>query len=82
MARGAWWATVHGVAKSQTLLSDFHLGFPGGLVEKRISCNAGDLGLIPGGGRGNPLQYSGESQDRGAWWAAVHGVTKSQTQLK
>ena len=37
-----------------------------------------------GEGNGNPLQYSclENPVDRGAWWAAVHGVTKSQTQLK
>ena len=48
---------------------------------------AGDLGSIPGSGRspgegnGNPLQYSGleYSMDRGAWWATVLGVRKSQT---
>ena len=36
-----------------------------------------------GKGNGNPLQYSclGNPMDGGAWWAAVHGVTKSQTQL-
>ena len=47
--------------------------------------NAGDLGLIPGSGRspgeenGNPFQSSclGNSMDRGAWWATVHGVSKS-----
>ena len=40
-------------------------------------------GRSPGGGNGNPLQYSGleYSMDRGAWWAADSGVTKSQTQL-
>ena len=46
-----------------------------------------DLDLTPGSGRtlragnGNPLQYSclGNPMDRGAWQAAVHGVTKSQT---
>ena len=49
----------------------------------------GDLGSIlgsgrsPGEGNGNPLQYSclENSMDRGAWWATVHGVTKSWTQL-
>ena len=52
--------------------------------------NAGDirdvglipgLGRSPGGGHGNPLQYSclGNSLDRGAWWATVHRVTKSRT---
>ena len=36
-----------------------------------------------GEGNGTPLQYSclENSMDRGAWWAAVHGVAKSQTQL-
>ena len=38
----------------------------------------------PGEGNGNLLQYSclENSMDRGAWWAAVHGVTKSRTQLR
>ena len=57
------------------------------LQGKESVCNAGDVGLIPGsgifpGGRdGNPLQYSclGNSMDRGAWKATVHGVAKSQT---
>ena len=37
----------------------------------------------PGGGHGNPLQYSclENPKDRGAWWAIVLGVTKSRTQL-
>ena len=41
------------------------------------------LGRSPGEGNGNPLQYSclEDSMDRGAWLTAVHGVTKSQTQL-
>ena len=60
---------------------------PGGSDGKESACNAGDLGLSPGSGRspgegnGNPLQYSGleNSMDRGAWWATVHGVTKSRT---
>ena len=49
-----------------------------------------DAGSIPGLGRstgeghGNPLHYSGLENplDREAWWATVHGVTKSPTQLK
>ena len=63
------------------------LGFPGGSVGKESACNAEDLGSIPGLGRspgegnGNPLQYScrENSMDRGARWAIVHRVTKSQT---
>ena len=40
--------------------------------------------LYTGEGNGNPLQYSclENPVDRGAWWAAVHGVAQSQTQLK
>ena len=64
-------------------------GFPGGSVIKNPPANAGDSGSIPrsgrspGGGNGNPLQYSclGSPMDRGAWWATVHGVTKSRTKL-
>ena len=63
--------------------------FPGGSVVKNLSASAGDkssipgLGRSPGGGNGNPLQYSCLENlvDRGAWWAAVHGVAKSRTQL-
>ena len=178
MDGGAWWAVVHGVAKSRTRLSDFTFTFhfhalekemaahssvlawripgmeePGGLpsigshrvrhdwsdlaaaaaaaistwlpwvditvilfspllffplnlyltlpfwvsqvvlVVKNSPANAGDIrdtcsslasGRSPEGGHGNPLQYSclENSMDKGAWWATVHGVAKSQTQLK
>ena len=43
-----------------------------------------ELGGSPGGGPGNPLQYSclENPMDRGAWWAAVHRVAKSRTWLK
>jgi len=39
------------------------------------------LGISPGEGNGNPLQYSclENPVDRGAWWATVHGVAKSWT---
>ena len=65
------------------------MGFPGGSEGKASACNARDPGSIPGLGRspgernGNPLQYSclENSMDRRAWWATVHGVTKSQTGL-
>ena len=41
------------------------------------------LGRFPGGGNGNPLQYSclENPMDREAWWATVHGAAKSQAQL-
>ena len=68
-------------------------GFPGGSVVKNLLANAGaagaegsipGLGRSPGGRHGNPLQYSclENPMDRGAWWATIHGVTKSQTGLK
>ena len=61
-------------------------GVPGGSDGKESICHAGDLGLIsgsgrsPGEGNGYPLQYSclENPMDRGAWWATVHGVAKSQ----
>ena len=64
-------------------------GFPGGSDGKESACDTGDPGLIPGLGRSpgegkvHSLQYSGleNSMDRGAWWAKVHPVTKSWTQL-
>ena len=64
-------------------------GFPGGSEVKASASNAGEPGSIPGAGRspaegnGNPLQYSCQKNpmDWGAWWAAVHGVTKSRTRL-
>ena len=42
------------------------------------------LGRYPGGGHGNPLQYTclEKLMDRGAWWATVHVVTKSWIRLK
>ena len=65
------------------------MGFPGGSEVKASVCNVGDLDSIPGSGRfpgegnGNPLQYScpENPMDGGAWWATVHGVTKSRTRL-
>ena len=68
MDRGAWWAAVHGVAKSRTRLSDF--------TDFSLSCI--------GEGNGNPLQCSclENPRDGGACWAAVYGVAQSRTRLK
>ena len=60
------------------------------LMVKNPPANAGDirdvrsspgLGRSPGGGHGNPLQYSclENPLDRGDWWARVHSITKSPT---
>ena len=62
------------------------MDFPGCSDGKESACKAGDPGLIPGSGRspgdrnGHPVQYVclGHPMDRGAWWAIVHGVTKSR----
>ena len=73
------------------LFSAYYIhGFPDGSDGKESPHNAGDLGSVPGlgrspgGGHGDPLQYSclKNSMDRAAWQATVHGVAKSQTQLK
>ena len=59
------------------------------LVVKNTPANVGDvrdtgsipgLGRSPGGGHGNPLQYSclANPMDRGAWWTTAHGLTKSR----
>ena len=61
----AWWAAVHGVARSWTPLRlRFHFS---------LSCI--------GEGNGNPLHCSclENPRDGGAWWAAVYGVTQSDT---
>ena len=62
---------------------------PGGSDSKVSARDAGDTGSIPGLGRspgegnGNPLRYSclENAMDGGAWWATVHGVATSRTQL-
>ena len=60
---------------------------PDGGDGKESTCNAGDLGSIPGlggspgEGNGNPLQYSclENAMHRGTWWATVHGVAELDT---
>jgi len=62
-------------------------GLPGWLSSRDSTCNAEDADSIPawgrfsGGGHGKPFQYSclENPMDKGAWWAPVHGVTKSWT---
>ena len=63
--------------------------FPGGSVGKDCALHAGDVSLTPESGRsperghGNPHHYSRleNPTDRGAWWATVRRVAKSQTRL-
>ena len=77
------------IARYLWKLAEFR-GFPGSTVVKNPPASAGDVrdkGLIfgfwrcPGGGHGNPLQYSclEDPIDRRAWWATVHGVAKMLT---
>ena len=69
MDGGAWWAAVHGVAKSQDTAEQLYFHFS-------LSCI--------GEGNGNPLPCSclENPRDGGAWWAAVYRVGQSQTRLK
>ena len=66
------------------------MGLPWWLSGKESTCDEGDAeatgsipgsGRSPGGGHGNPLQYSclENPMDRGAWWAIEHGVAKNWT---
>ena len=73
MGGGALSAAVHGVAKSRTRLSNFTFTFH---FHFSLSCI--------GEGNGNPLLGSclENPRDGEAWWAAVYGVTQSQTRLK
>ena len=72
---------------SSLLVNVLLRGLPGWLSGKEPACSAGDAGLIPGtgrspgGGHGNPLQYSclENPRDRAAWQATVHGVAESDT---
>ena len=69
MDGGAWWAAVHGVAKSWTWLSDITFTFHFHALEKEMATHSSVLAWrIPG--------------TRGAWWAAVYGVAQSRTRLK
>ena len=75
---------------SPLAIGGMQIKIAGDLDGKESTFNAGDLGSVPGwgrssgGGHGNPLQYFylENPMDRGAWWATVHGIAKSQTRLK
>ena len=70
--------------KIEVILIIYIYGLPWWLSVKESTCNAGDADSIPGSGRspggglGNPLQYSclGNPMGRGAWWATIHGVRR------
>ena len=75
------------VLHNYSLAHHFKIIVPGGTVVKNPSASTGDArdvglilgwGISPGVGNGTPLHYSclENPMDRGAWWAAVHGVTE------
>ena len=76
----------HSVIETVTLYY-LQSGLPWWCCGKESTCNAGDAGSIPGsgrspgGGHGNPLQYSclENSTDRGAWLAIVQGIRKNHS---
>ena len=79
-----WHVSVCALYKLHYAIYNVLQGFPCSSVGREPAYNAGDPGLIsglgrsPGGGNGNPLQYSclENPMDRGAWWATVHGVAR------
>ena len=91
--QGRGWALNPGLPHCRWIL--YHLSHWGSLkflvaqLVKNLPCSARDPGLIPGSGRypgegnGNPLQHPclENLMDRGTWWAALHGVTKSRAWL-
>ena len=83
---------VCSVTQSCSILCDF-MDLPGNPSGKEPACNIGDardkgsipgLGRSPGGGHGNPLQYSWleNPTERETWWTTVHRVAKSKAGLK
>ena len=69
MDGGAWWAAVHGVAKSRIQLSIFTFTFYSDALEKEVATYSSGSCLE------NP-------RDRGVWWAVISGVAQSRTRLK
>ena len=80
---------VEAQAQRREIIYHTPYSFPGSSVSKKSACNLGDPGSVHGLGRsagegnGKPLQYPflETSMDRGAQWAAVHGVAKSRPGL-
>ena len=88
MSSFSWgWEDILYIQINLATCKGIYVGFPGATVVKNLPADAGDtrdMALIPGSGRspgeenGNPLQYSclGNPTHRGAWQAAVHGVSQ------
>ena len=86
------WSPVLGALTSLQLNShnpEDTEGFPGGSDGKESACNAGDLDSVPGLGRSTGGRHGNLNilawripMERGAWWARIHGVAKSQKRLR
>ena len=85
--------TILKITRQMEAEGNIHSIYTQWLSGKESPCSSGAIGntglisgsrISPGGGHGNPLQYSllENPMDRGAWQVADHGVTKSRTQLK
>ena len=80
MKVGGGWGNLRGWAPQ---VAPVVKNLPANVRDVRDRDSIPGLGRSPGGGHGNPLQYPRleDPMDRGAWWATVHGVAKSWTQL-
>ena len=56
--------------------------FPGSSDSKEFTCNAVDVGSIPGSGRSPRVRSGNYSTVRGGWWTPVHGVTKESDMIQ
>ena len=82
-------SNLHGYLLSFSICHGINTRLLDGSVSKEPTCNAADVGSIPGsgrspgGGNGYSLQYSclEHPRDRGAWQATIHGIAKSRTRL-
>ena len=95
MDGGVWWSTVHGVAKESDTTERLHfhihtLGLPWWLSGKESTCQCRRhrfnswVRKLPWRRKWQPppVYLPGKPMDRGAWWATIHRVAQSQTQLK
>ena len=95
MDGGVWWSTVHGVAKETDMTERLHfhihtLGLPWWLSGQESTCQCRRhrfnswVRKLPWRRKWQPTSVflPGKPMDRGAWWATIHRVAQSQTQLK
>ena len=78
LSTNSWWLSFSSITIALSLVAQMVKNWPA--MQETLGAISG-AGRSPEGGNGNPLQYSclGSPMHRGAWWAAVHGVSTSQT---